>query len=103
MIAMAFVAIARPPPSLPLPLLRLPLPSLSHTTLITNAMALAALTLFVAHHPHSPSPLTPLPSLLLPSSSVACSCHLLSPAIVVMWLLMLSCHPPPAFNGPVNS
>jgi hypothetical protein len=41
---------------------------LLHTTLIANAMALATLSLFVTRHPYSPSPLLPLPSLLLPST-----------------------------------
>jgi hypothetical protein len=60
-IANSLVAVAHLPPLLPLPSLLLPLPSLLHTTLVTNAMALADLALFVARHPHSPSPLLPSP------------------------------------------
>jgi hypothetical protein len=89
----ALIAIACLPP--------LPSPSMLHATLVTNAMALAALALFVACHPHSPSLLLPLPSSLLPSISAARSHHLLLPAIMVVWLSTLSHQPPPTFDAPV--
>jgi hypothetical protein len=51
-VAIALVAIARPPPSSPSLLPPLPSPSLSHATLVANAMACAALAIFVDRHPH---------------------------------------------------
>jgi hypothetical protein len=64
-------------------------------------MVLAALAIFVAHHPHSPSLLALSPSLLLPSSSAACSHCLLLATAVIVWSLTLSCQPLPAFDAPV--
>jgi hypothetical protein len=95
-IAIGLVAIACPP--------SLPSPSLLHaTTPIANAMALAAPALFVAHHPHSPSPFPPSPSLLLPLTSAARSGHSSLLAVVVLWSSMLSLQPPPTLNAPVAS
>jgi hypothetical protein len=81
----------------------LPSPSLLHTTPVTNTMAIAALALFVARHPHSPSPFPPSPSSSLPLTSAACSHCLLSPVIIVLWSLTLSCQPSLTFNTPVAS
>jgi hypothetical protein len=84
--------------SLLLPLSLLPLPSLLQTTLVTNIIAICPSSLLPP-----PSPLPPLPSLLLPSSSAARSCHSLLPAIVVVLLLLLSCQSAPTFDAPVVS
>jgi hypothetical protein len=94
-VAIALVAIACLP--------HLPSPSLSHTTLVANAMALAALALVVARHPHSSLPLLPLLSLLLSSTSAVLSHCLLLPAIVVVWLSTVFCQPPPTFDAPIAS
>jgi hypothetical protein len=51
-IAIALVAVACLPPLLPSLLPPLPLPSFLHATLVSNAMACAALALFVDRHPH---------------------------------------------------
>jgi hypothetical protein len=60
-VAIALVAVACLP--------SLPSPSLSHAIPVANAMALATLALFDAHHPYSPSPFLPSPSSLLPLTS----------------------------------
>jgi hypothetical protein len=95
-IPIAFNAIAGLPPLLPLPFLLMPLPSLLHVTLIANAVALETLVLFVARHPQLSLPLQSSPSLLLPSSSEACSCCSSLPA--VKWSCghqcSLACHHP---------
>jgi hypothetical protein len=51
-VAIALVAVAGPPPSLPSLLPPSPSPSPSHTTLIADAMARAALAIFIDRHPH---------------------------------------------------
>ncbi len=51
-VTIALVAVTRPPPSSPLLLPPSPSPSSSHATLVADAMARAALALFVDRHPH---------------------------------------------------
>jgi hypothetical protein len=51
-VAIALVAVARPPPSLPSLLPPSPLPSSPHAALVADAMARAALAPFVDRHPH---------------------------------------------------
>ncbi len=50
--AIALLAVARPPPLSPLLLPPSPSPSSLHATLVADAMARAALTLFVDRYPH---------------------------------------------------
>ncbi len=51
-VAIALIAVARLPPSLPSLLPPSPSPSSSHATLVANAVARAALAIFVDRHPH---------------------------------------------------
>jgi hypothetical protein len=88
-VAIALVAVARPPPSLPLLLSPLPSPSLSHATLVADAMARAALTIFVDRRPHCRHhrPCHPCP---------LCHCHHHLPHALVI------CHCPPSWScGPL--
>jgi hypothetical protein len=101
-VAIALVAIACPPPSLPA-LVAVAITLFLYATLIADATAHAAIALFDVCHPHSPLPLPPLRSLLLPSTSAACSGQLSLPASVVLWSSMLSCQPPHTFDAPVAS
>jgi hypothetical protein len=84
-VAIALVAVARPPPSSPLLLPPSPSPSSSHATLVANAMARATLAIFVNWHPHCchHRPCHPCP---------LCHCHHHPPHALVV------CRRPPSWS-----
>jgi hypothetical protein len=84
-VAIALVAVACLPPSLPSLLPSLPSPSSSHATLVTDTMARAALAIFVDRHPHCRHhrPCHPCP---------LCHCHHHPPHALVV------CHCPPSWS-----